>query len=97
MLFFSSEIPDGTWKLNDEESRHIKVLRLHEGEKLTFTNGKGERIEAALDKVDKHCTLTTLSRETIENENRVFIHYEYTQHVSSTAVKTIHNKRPGLT
>lgn len=69
MLFFSPEIPDGTWKLNEEESRHIKVLRLHEGEKLTFTNGKGERIEAALDKVDKHCTLTTLSRENIENTN----------------------------
>ena len=69
MLFFSPEIPDGTWKLNEEESRHIKVLRLHEGERLIFTNGKGERIEAALDKVDKHCTLTTLSRETIENTN----------------------------
>jgi 16S rRNA (uracil1498-N3)-methyltransferase len=69
MLFFSSEIHDGSWKLNEEESRHIKVLRLHEGEKLTFTNGKGERIEAALDKVDKHCTLTTISRETVENTN----------------------------
>ena len=69
MLFFSSEIQDGSWKLNEEESRHIKVLRLHEGAKLTFTNGIGERIEAALDKVDKHCTLTTLSRETIENTN----------------------------
>lgn len=69
MLFFSSEIQDGSWKLNEEESRHIKVLRLHEGEKLTFTNGNGERIEAALDKVDKHCILTTLSRENIENTN----------------------------
>ena len=69
MLFFSPEIPDGSWKLNEEESRHIKVLRLHEGEKLTFTNGKSERIEAALDKVDKYCTLTTLSRETIEDTN----------------------------
>ena len=69
MLFFSPEIPDGSWKLNEEESRHIKVLRLHEGERLIFTNGKGERIEAVLDKVDKLCTLTTLSRESIENTN----------------------------
>jgi 16S rRNA (uracil1498-N3)-methyltransferase len=69
MLFFSPEIPDGSWKLNEEESRHIKVLRLHEGERLTFTNGKSERIEAALDKVDKYCKLTTLSRETIEDTN----------------------------
>jgi 16S rRNA (uracil1498-N3)-methyltransferase len=69
MLFFSPEIPDGSWKLNEEESRHIKVLRLHEGVILTFTNGKSERIVASLDKVDKHCTLSTLSRETIENTN----------------------------
>lgn len=69
MLFFSSEIQDGSWKLNEEESRHIKVLRLHEGASLLFTNGRGERIEATLDKVDKQCKLTTLTRTKIENSN----------------------------
>ncbi len=69
MLFFSPEIPDGTWKLNEEESRHIKVLRLREGEVLTFTNGLGERVEVQLDKSDKHCLLTTLKRETVRSNN----------------------------
>jgi 16S rRNA (uracil1498-N3)-methyltransferase len=69
MLFFSPEIPDGTWKLNEEESRHIKVLRLREGETLRFTNGLGERVEVQLDKSDKHCVLTTLKRETVRSNN----------------------------
>lgn len=69
MLFFSPEIPDGTWKLNEEESRHIKVLRLREKETLTFTNGLGERVEVQLDKSDKHCVLTTLKRETVPSNN----------------------------
>jgi 16S rRNA (uracil1498-N3)-methyltransferase len=69
MLFFSPEIPDGTWKLNEEESRHIKVLRLREGETLRFTNGLGERVEVQLDKSDKYCVLTTLKRETVPSNN----------------------------
>lgn len=69
MLFFSPEIPEGTWKLNEEESRHIKVLRLREGELLTFTNGRNERVEVQLDKSDKHCVLTTLRREVVPSTN----------------------------
>lgn len=61
MLFFSAEIPEGTWKLNEEESRHIKVLRLREGESISITDGQGHLAQCELIKVDKQTTLATRS------------------------------------
>jgi 16S rRNA (uracil1498-N3)-methyltransferase len=59
MLFFSAEIPEGNWKLNEEESRHIKVLRLRDGDEIQVTDGKGHLATCVLIKVDKSCTLQT--------------------------------------
>ena len=69
MLFFQDEIPDQTWKLNEDESRHIKVLRMHAGQTFFVTDGKGTRATVELEKIDKQCVVRTLDKESIANTN----------------------------
>ncbi|MFM7769843.1 MAG: RsmE family RNA methyltransferase [Bacteroidota bacterium] len=63
MLFFHEEIPAGSWKLNEDESRHIKVLRMRVGDTFFVTDGKGNLATVELEKTDKQCLVRTVSAE----------------------------------
>jgi 16S rRNA (uracil1498-N3)-methyltransferase len=63
MLFFQEEIPVGSWKLNEDESRHIKVLRMRIGDTFFVTDGKGKLATVELEKTDKQCLVRTVSSE----------------------------------
>lgn len=69
MLFFQDEIPDQTWKLNEDESRHIKVLRMHVGQTFFVTDGKGTVATVELEKIDKQCVVRTLEKDIKANTN----------------------------
>lgn len=69
MLFFQDEIPDQTWKLNEDESRHIKVLRMQVGQTFFVTDGRGTLASVELEKTDKQCTVRTIHTETKTNMN----------------------------
>jgi 16S rRNA (uracil1498-N3)-methyltransferase len=65
-LFFSENI--SSTDLNEETSRHIlQVLRMHEGEHLKLTDGKGKIAEAEiLSSTKKHCSVKILHEKFIE-------------------------------
>lgn len=65
-LFFSENI--SSTDLNEETSRHIlQVLRMHKGERIRITDGKGNIDEAEIvAATKKHCSVKILSKEFIE-------------------------------
>ena len=49
-LFYAPDIKGDTWKLSEEESRHVlKVLRLQTGDRLYLTDGRGGWYSAVID------------------------------------------------
>jgi 16S rRNA (uracil1498-N3)-methyltransferase len=65
-FFFSENI--SSTELNEETSRHIlQVLRMHEGERIKITDGKGNIAEAEITPTGKkHCSVVILHVEFVE-------------------------------
>ncbi len=63
-LFYQPGIPDGVHRLDPEESRHAtKAFRLHEGDPLSLTDGKGSFYDARILDVDaSKCTFQILNK-----------------------------------
>jgi 16S rRNA (uracil1498-N3)-methyltransferase len=52
-VFYSDNISDGSAIFNSEESQHcIRVLRLRQGENITFTDGKGNMYDGEITSAD---------------------------------------------
>ena len=59
-LFYTPDIVDGLYSLNEEESRHCRmVLRLREGDLVHLTDGKGTLFEARI--IDAHSRQVTVN------------------------------------
>lgn len=66
-LFYQPDISTGNLHLDADESRHaITVLRMHAGDVLHLTDGKGAFYQAAITEANpKKCTFTILNKEII--------------------------------
>jgi 16S rRNA (uracil1498-N3)-methyltransferase len=64
-LFYTPDIADGLYSLDEEESRHCKmVLRLREGDVIYLTDGKGSLFEAhIIDSHSRQVAVETFSRQ----------------------------------
>ncbi|MFA4863275.1 MAG: 16S rRNA (uracil(1498)-N(3))-methyltransferase, partial [Bacteroidales bacterium] len=64
-LFYTPDITDGLYSLNEEESRHCRmVLRLREGDIVNLTDGKGTLFEARImDARSRQVTVEVISRQ----------------------------------
>jgi 16S rRNA (uracil1498-N3)-methyltransferase len=60
-LFYSRDIDQNTIFLAEEESRHVKVLRLALGDKIMVTNGLGDLFETKLIKAGKRVELSIVN------------------------------------
>ena len=53
LLFYQPGLPNGTFYLDSDESRHcVKVLRMKAGDAITVTDGKGYFYDAVITKAD---------------------------------------------
>ncbi len=59
-LFYSTKINGDTIELEEEETRHLKVLRKKEGDELVIVDGRGKRYAAILKSIDKKSSLLTI-------------------------------------
>jgi 16S rRNA (uracil1498-N3)-methyltransferase len=64
-LFYTPDIVEGLYTLNEEESRHCRmVLRLREGDMVHLTDGKGTLFEACIiDARSKQVTVNVTGRQ----------------------------------
>jgi len=64
-VFYAPDLTDQDQiQLNADEARHIKALRLREGDRLQVTNGQGGLYHCTLDQLSaKSCQLLVVSRE----------------------------------
>ena len=64
-LFYTPDIISGIYSLNEEESRHCRlVLRLRKGDIVHLTNGRGTLFEARiLDSISKQVTVEVVSQQ----------------------------------
>ncbi|MFA8299352.1 MAG: 16S rRNA (uracil(1498)-N(3))-methyltransferase [Hyphomicrobiales bacterium] len=62
LLFYTPDIDNGIYALNQEESKHCyKVLRLKEGDRIHLTNGEGNLYEAKIiEALPKKCTVEVI-------------------------------------
>jgi len=74
--FFQENLAQDTFTLSPEESKHItKSLRLKEGDKICFTDGKGTLAKAVLTNVFKDtCTAEIEEREFYDSSSTKKIH-----------------------
>ena len=84
-LFYTPDIASSYYSLNEEESRHCqKVLRLHEGDVIHLTNGKGTLYEAQIvDARSRQVGVEVISRQ----EN--YAKRNYRLHVAVAPTKNI--------
>jgi len=84
-LFYTPDITGGLYSLNEEESRHCRmVLRLCEGDIIQLTNGKGTLFDARiLDARSKLVTAEIISKQ--ENYGR----RDYRLHMAVAPTKNI--------
>jgi len=75
-IFFSENIIEGIFSLNEEESRHaIKVLRLKEKDLVVVVDGKGTMAKGEIKKADnKHCEIKALKVHTGYDKRPYSIH-----------------------
>lgn len=52
-LFYSAEKSGNFWILDEDEVRHLRVLRLNAGETVHVTDGKGKIYECRIDQIQK--------------------------------------------
>jgi 16S rRNA (uracil1498-N3)-methyltransferase len=84
-LFYTPDIASNYYSLNEEESRHCqKVLRLHEGDLIHLTDGKGTLYEACIiDARSRQVAVEVASR--MENYGRRY----YSLHLAVAPTKNI--------
>lgn len=75
-LFFTPDLTDLTYRLNEDESKHcVRVLRLTEGDTLYLVNGQGAFCQAEIiDAHPKACLLKIIRREEKYEERPFRIH-----------------------
>jgi 16S rRNA (uracil1498-N3)-methyltransferase len=56
-LFYSSERSGTSWVLDEDEVRHLRVLRLNVGDELHTTDGKGKIYQCRIESVQKNKAL----------------------------------------
>jgi 16S rRNA (uracil1498-N3)-methyltransferase len=85
ILFYTPDISDGLYSLNEEESRHCRmVLRLCDGDFIHLTDGRGNLYEARiLDARSKKVTVEIINRQ--ENYNK----RDFRLHIAVAPTKSI--------
>lgn len=74
-LFFCHTVNGASALLNEEESRHLKVLRKQNGETITCVDGKGQLLQCRIVKMGKDATdLEVLSAELMPSERDYELH-----------------------
>lgn len=75
-LFYHPNIDDNKIELNEEESAHaIRVLRMHEGEILHVTDGRGTEAICKIEKADaKKCSLQIVERKIHDRYRPYYLH-----------------------
>ena len=66
MIFYTPDIHEFRYMLNEEESAHaVRVLRLKAGDEITLVDGHGGRFRARIDGMHhKHCEVEVLEHQT---------------------------------
>ncbi len=84
-IFYTPDITDKFYQLNEEESRHcIKVLRLKEDDTIYLIDGKGTLFTAKIiDAHHKHCTVECIDKQTD------FEKLDYELHIALAPTKNI--------
>jgi len=75
-LFYTPEINAEIYSLNEEESLHcIRVLRLHKGDIINLTNGKGNLYKALIiEDNQKHCVVRVVETFTNYKKRNYYLH-----------------------
>ncbi len=76
-IFYCGEISHGKALFSREESRHcLKVLRMREGEEITFTDGRGNLYEGVINETDlsaMSATVTSVKHDYGKREYRLHV------------------------
>jgi 16S rRNA (uracil1498-N3)-methyltransferase len=84
-LFYTPDISTGIYTLPEEESRHCqKVLRLHEGDKIHLTDGRGNLFEARIADAKSRQVLVEVTHKQEEHGKR-----RYRLHMAVAPTKNI--------
>lgn len=75
-LFYTPDITGNLYSLNEEESRHCqKVLRLHDGDTINLTDGKGTLFQARIkDTRGRQVELDVISRQDGYGRRDYYLH-----------------------
>lgn len=68
-LFYQPRLKEGVLSLDGDEAKHLRVLRLHAGDEISVTDGKGLLVKAAL----KDDGFVTLEKQTSERSSNVYL------------------------
>ena len=71
-LFYGYKNEDGLIQLDEDESRHLKVLRKVEGDSIDVTDGNGTLYSCTLSKLGKKAILNIVEEESkkpLDSEN----------------------------
>jgi len=76
MIFYTPDIHDLRYTLNEEESAHaVRVLRLKAGDEMTLVDGRGGRYKAQIVEIHhKHCTVKVLEHQTAYGKRSYRLH-----------------------
>lgn len=73
-FFSEGEIPSDVYRFSGENAKHIRVLRLRQGEEVTIVTPGGEQCGGVMESVsDGDVTARITSRKRCENEPDVFV------------------------
>ncbi len=73
-LFFTQEIQNNIAKFEEEEARHLIVLRKKIGDTIHFTDGKGVFYDGKIIEINKKNILLTIDNQRIEVEKNQKLH-----------------------
>lgn len=73
-FFSGGGVPSDVYQFDGENAKHIRVLRLRQGEEVTIVTPSGEQCEAVMENVSgDFVTARIISRKRCENEPDVFV------------------------
>ncbi len=65
-LFYTTNIQENIAIFDDEEARHLSVLRKKVGDKLSLTDGKGTLYEGRISMIDKRNCIVSIDNQQVE-------------------------------
>jgi len=73
-LYFGNVNADGKIVLEDDEFRHLKVVRTNIGDKIKITDGNGNLFIAAISEINKHNYVATIETTLVEKISGPTLH-----------------------